>query len=57
MVKRMQSEVGEPVKEGRTCILRRELAMYLAVGVFCPRFWKQRRVEEERVKERPLSTL
>ena len=53
----MQSFCGELIKAGRTCILRSVVVMYLAVGVLRPRFSKQSRVEEERVKVRPFCTM
>ena len=56
-VKVMQSLSGLPMKAGRTCIWRSELAMYFAVGVFWPRFSKQNLVLEESVKVRPFCTI
>ena len=53
----MQSLEGEPMKAGRTCILRSEVVMYLAVGVLRPRFSKHSLVEDVSVKVRPFCTM
>ena len=56
MAKVMQFLWGVPIKAGRTCIWRNEVVMYLAVGLFCPRFSKQSLVLDDRVKVRPFCT-